>query len=132
MTNVRNKLRRTGVKVTAWVLLFVTLFAAVGGTVLTAEMQEYGLYAAALQKKEKISYIGTSYWENHFLSMTARVEEMAQAIVHLEQQEELYLTDVMDNPLCRIILLSMARKLPPEKLLRRRWLTFLRLQPASI
>lgn len=99
MTNVRNKLRRTSVKVTAWVLLFVSLFAAVGGSVMTAEMQEYGLYSPALQSQGIVQYTETAYWENHFHNMTAQVESMAQAIVHLERQdpENLRVANVTDR-----------------------------------
>lgn len=85
MTSVKNKLRRTGVKATAWVLLFVTLFAAVGGSALAVNLSEYGLFSPAMQSKDAVQYEKSAYWENQVFNMAAQVETMAQAIVHLER-----------------------------------------------
>ena len=99
MTNTKNKLCRKGVKVTAWVLLFVSLFAAFAGTALASELRDYGLYASDVQSQDAVKYDETSYWQEQMYYNASKVETMAQAILHLEQQdrENLRISNVEDK-----------------------------------
>ena len=46
MTSIKNSLRRTGVKLAAWVLLLAALVGAAGSGVLWATLVDYGVYSA--------------------------------------------------------------------------------------
>lgn len=86
MTSIKNSLRRTGVKLAAWVLLLAALVGAAGGGIAAALSANYGFYESAAQDWDGVDYTASGYWQNQMWNEAARVEQMAQALLYLDQQ----------------------------------------------
>ena len=86
MTSIKNSLRRTGVKLAAWALLLAALVGAAGGGIAVVISTEYGLYESTAQDWDGVDYTASGFWQSKTWDWATEVEQMAQALLYLDQQ----------------------------------------------
>ncbi|MBQ8144811.1 MAG: sensor histidine kinase [Butyricicoccus sp.] len=78
MTSVKNKLRRTGIKVTAWIVLLVLFVGMVGGGVCWSLFSRYRLFSTDPKNYEK-----SEYWQSQISCDISDVYAIEETIVTL-------------------------------------------------
>ena len=86
MTSIKNSLRRTGVKLAAWVLLLAALVGAAGSGIAAAISANYGFYESTAQDWDGVDYTASGFWQEQVWNRAMEVEQMAQALLYLDQQ----------------------------------------------
>ena len=87
MTSIKNSLRRTSVKLAAWALLLAALVGAAGGGIAAVISAEYGFYESTARDWDGVDYTASGYWQSKPWDWAMEVEQMAQALLYLDQQE---------------------------------------------